>query len=126
MKKVKLSSANEVTDVSTIKEMIGLGLQGGLIKTKITIADLKLNIIVNDCNKLHELVPYGITLRTVSTATQNAPETIGILVHIQRSPKGDVGGTQIIGQLFISANGFKIRSGQGAGTSVVFTGWKAL
>ena len=81
-----------------------------------------------DANKFHESVGLGISSFGVSSSTKNLPfgESGGIILHLQRTKKGDNTSSQHVYQILFSFHKIYRRNGIGNGTSIDFTEWSII
>lgn len=79
---------------------------------------------LNDLNEAYKVLNEGLSIVYIGE-TENSPIEYGVCIHVQRSLKGDVGGSQFIFQM-VSGRLTYIREGYSSGNAILYTDWRRI
>lgn len=79
---------------------------------------------LNDLNEAYKVLNEGLSIGYIGK-TENSPIEYGVCIHVQRSSKGDVSGSQFIFQM-VSGGLTYIREGYSNGNAILYTDWRRI
>lgn len=80
---------------------------------------------LNDLNEAYKVLNEGLSVVYIGK-TENSPIEYGICIHVQRSSKGDVSGSQFIFQMVSGGGRTCIREGSGTMSFINYTDWRQI
>ena len=80
---------------------------------------------LNDLNEAYKVLNEDLSVVYIGK-TENSPIEYGICIHVQRSYKGDVSGSQFIFQMVSGGGRTCIREGSGTMSFINYTDWRQI
>ena len=122
---------NEFPVVTSMKYVYGEKTDSGQAKMELPSLSTLLSIkgigitSLNDLNEAYKVLNEGLSVVYIGK-TENSPIEYGICIHVQRSSKGDVSGSQFIFQMVSGGGRTCIREGSGTMSFINYTDWRQI
>ena len=116
--------------VTSMKYVYGEKTDSGQAKIELPSFNTLLSIkeigitSLNDLNEAYKVLNEGLSVVYIGM-TENSPIEYGVCIHVQRSSKGDVSGSQFILQI-VSGKLTYIREGYSSGNAILYTDWRKI
>lgn len=121
---------NQFPVVTSMKYVYGEKTDSGQAKMELPSLSTLLSIkgigitSLNDLNEAYKVLNEGLSVVYIGK-TENSPIEYGVCIHVQRSSKGDVSGSQFIFQM-VSGRLTYIREGYSSGDAILYTNWRQI
>lgn len=122
---------NQFPVVTSMKYVYGEKTDSGQAKMELPSLSALLSIkgigitSLNDLNEAYKVLNEGLSIVYIGK-TENSPIEYGVCIHVQRSSKGDVSGSQFIFQMVSGGGRTCIREGSGTMSFINYTDWRQI